>query len=311
MKTYNKTNKHIFNMETDENRQSQLKYGTKEFPFAYYYDEINRYHGYAVEWHWHSGMEISFVIAGPVQCFIGNKVVELHSGDVIFINHNVIHRFASKDGGVISNFIFESDFISSIGSLIHDKYVLPVIASSVMYRKFDASSVERPALLNRLIHIQNEAEIQDEEWELHVKMLVQAVWGTMYKTLTDKDICEGNSTKNEPRIYARIQKMMDYIHNHYDENIGLIDIADSINVSKSEALRCFRSVLDTTPIIYLTEYRLSCAQKMLLKGEDSILEIALKSGFDSGSYFSKVFKKYIGLSPVEFTRKYSDRHNIT
>ncbi|MCI8327048.1 MAG: AraC family transcriptional regulator, partial [Lachnospiraceae bacterium] len=49
----------IYEVETDESLRSILEYGTPEFPFTYYYDEINRYHEKSVEWHWHNELELS------------------------------------------------------------------------------------------------------------------------------------------------------------------------------------------------------------------------------------------------------------
>lgn len=297
-------------IETDKNLQSTLQYGTREFPFAYYYDEINRYREHAVEWHWHTGMELSFVISGPVNCFIGNKEILLSSGDVVFINHGVVHRFVSHDGGVMANFIFQSGFISPIGSRIHNDYVLPVLTSSAMYKKIDGQTDEERFILSRLIQAQNEVEIQGIAWELRVSSLIQAAWSRLYRILQSEDFCAAAASKKDNRTYARIRIMLNYIHLHFDENISLEQIADSTNISKSEALRCFRSILDSTPISYLNQYRLSRAEEMLLHGEDSVLEIALKCGFDSSSYFCKVFKKNTGMSPMEFCRKYSDEISV-
>lgn len=292
-------------IETDEKLKSMMKYGTKDFPFAYYYDEINRYREKTVEWHWHNGLELSFVVTGPVECCVGKEKVELHSGDAVFVNHGVIHRFVSHSGGVLVNYIFDSDFIAPFGSRIHTNYVLPIVSSNVMFRKIATDTPEGRRILYDLIRIQNELEIGRDSWELHVQSVIADAWCELYGLLKD-DLEEDTviASKKDGRTYARIRKMLNYIHMHYEEDINLEQIAEAVCVSKSESLRCFKATLQITPMAYLTQYRLGRAEKMLAVTDESILEVAQASGFDNSSYFCKVFKKYTGMSPMEFRRMY-------
>ena len=94
--------------------------------------------------------------------------------------------------------------------------------------------------------------------------------------------------------------MLDFIRRQYMQHIGLEEIAAAANVSKSEALRCFRLGIQTTPVRYLNEYRLSRAEERLLATADKISAVAWKAGFESAGYFCRVFKKQYGVTPAEF-----------
>lgn len=89
------------------------------------------------------------------------------------------------------------------------------------------------------------------------------------------------------------------------KNITLEDIALSANISKSEALRCFKNYLNRSPIDYLINYRIHKACHLLLDTNLNISDICLECGFSSASYFNRVFKKNFKLSPREYRIKFS------
>lgn len=295
-----------FDIEADESLQSAA-YGTPEFPFSYYYDEINRYHERSVNWHWHSGLELSFVITGTAECFVGKEKMTLEQGDALFVNQGVIHRFVSHSGAVTVNYVFGPEFISPPGTRIHTQYVLPVLSSSLSFVKLEGGSRDGQMVLKSLIRMHNELEIQADGWELRVKNCVLSAWDDLY-AMIKAEISDGRNekSKNNIRTYVRIRKMLNYIHGHYDEELDLEKIAAATEISKSEALRCFKAGLQTTPVVYLTQYRLCRAKELLQNGEDTVQQIAVKCGFDNSSYFCKVFKKYMGISPLEFCKIYAD-----
>ena len=98
----------------------------------------------------------------------------------------------------------------------------------------------------------------------------------------------------------RMQKFLQYISEHYGEDVSLDILAGSANVSKSECLRCFKASMQTTPYKYLTEYRLSKAADLLKNSDEPIGDIADSVGFRQISHFGKCFREKTGLSPREY-----------
>jgi len=101
----------------------------------------------------------------------------------------------------------------------------------------------------------------------------------------------------------RLEKMITYIHANYFRRIGLQEICSAASISKSEALRCFKVGLESTPVKYLNDYRLSKARERLLATPDSITMIAEMVGFESSSYFSQAFKRRYGCSPGDLRKR--------
>ena len=67
----------------------------------------------------------------------------------------------------------------------------------------------------------------------------------------------------------------------------------------------FQKILHTTPMTYITKYRISTALSLLQNTTLSITEIALSVGFNSSSYFSKIFREYMGSTPLQYRKNLS------
>ena len=65
---------------------------------------------------------------------------------------------------------------------------------------------------------------------------------------------------------------------------------------------CFRENMWKTPILYLTEFRIEKAKQELLTGDKAIVDIAFSCGFESASYFNRVFRKQTGMTPMEYRK---------
>ena len=94
-----------------------------------------------------------------------------------------------------------------------------------------------------------------------------------------------------------------YIDKNYYKPIGLDDLTTITKLSKYHLLRKFKEEMGTTPGNYLIRIRLEKAMELILSTDDSIDTIAKKVGFSCGNYFSKVFRKNIKVSPLEFKNK--------
>ena len=72
-------------------------------------------------------------------CLIGTSKIELHKGCGIFINSGVLHRFEAQSNTFAPNIVFSPTLFAPENSLIYEKYILPVISSSVPYQVFSPS----------------------------------------------------------------------------------------------------------------------------------------------------------------------------
>lgn len=100
-----------------------------------------------------------------------------------------------------------------------------------------------------------------------------------------------------------LQICIDTIQANYRESLTLGQLADICNISPSYLSKIFKNNFKMTPIQYLINYRIEQATHMLLLNNLSIEDIALRNGFSSANYFSRIFKKVMGVSPLKYRQE--------
>ena len=94
-----------------------------------------------------------------------------------------------------------------------------------------------------------------------------------------------------------------YIQEHYNSSISLVELSGAFHVSEGHLCRLFKTVTKMSVIEYINFYRISISAKLLGETRREIGEVAGMVGFNNISYFNKVFRKYMQITPSEF------RHN--
>ncbi len=104
-----------------------------------------------------------------------------------------------------------------------------------------------------------------------------------------------------------VNSAVKFIQFNYSHNISIDDIARAVGVSRSHLYRVFMSSMGRSPIDYLTQYRVSEACALLKASRLSIAEIAVSVGFFDQFYFSRVFKKVVGVPPSKYLAGLSEK----
>lgn len=95
-----------------------------------------------------------------------------------------------------------------------------------------------------------------------------------------------------------------HIRNHYRDKVTLKDVADACSISPYYLSRLFREEMGVSFIDYLHNIRMEEARRLLRKNEQTVYETALECGFSDPNYFSKTFKKYMGITPSSYQMHY-------
>jgi YesN/AraC family two-component response regulator len=98
------------------------------------------------------------------------------------------------------------------------------------------------------------------------------------------------------------RQAMAYIHEHYAEPLTREQISHQVGLSERHLNRCFHEEAGMSIMTYLNRYRVRQAKIFLERGDRSVEEVAIAVGFSGSSYFGRVFRQEIGISPGAYQR---------
>lgn len=119
--------------------------------------------------------------------------------------------------------------------------------------------------------------------------------------LSQFSVCsEGLAENRQEQAMLRLKRILDTIHDHWNEELSLSEIAKQEYLSVGYLSRFFKSSLHTTFTQYLTDLRLSHAAQILSESGGSVTQVAYTCGFRSGSAFIEYFRKRYGQTPGQY-----------
>lgn len=298
--------KHISNVELYPGSKEELLPGfTKEFPYIASYCELDKYTGRFAPWHWHKAVELFYVKSGSVEYDTPREKLVFPSGSGGMVNSNVLHMTRTNrdlEDNIQLLHIFDPSFIAgSPGSLIENKYVTPLTASSMEILPLFPDNPEQAGLLDKIRESFFLSE-RDSGYEIKLRSVLSEIWLQLFSFALP--LLEEMGKKNP--VNDKIKLMMVYIHEHYAEKISVSDIACAAFSSERECFRVFHEFLHTTPVEYMKSYRLQMACHMLKESHQPVTFISQSCGLGSSSYFGKAFREYFGCTPMEYRRRWQD-----
>ena len=104
--------------------------------------------------------------------------------------------------------------------------------------------------------------------------------------------------------YRTFKKSIKYIHANYTEKIQIPDLAKMEGLSNSRYITLFSKEMGKTPSEYILSLRLGRACDLLSTSDMEISLVGASSGYKDQYFFSKIFKKHMGMSPQEYRKRY-------
>ncbi|MBQ8297114.1 MAG: helix-turn-helix transcriptional regulator [Ruminococcus sp.] len=279
-------------------------HGTPQFPMKIYKNDFSWYTNRTIDWHWHPEIEIAVVLSGKVTCFINDTRIDAAEGEGFFINSNTMHKeipYDENEKPIMTTVCFLPDFIGDCGSdLIYRKYIRPIIADAALKGLKLSGEIEwQRQMLDIVRSLFELSSCNSWGYELKCRNMMSELWYCLSKNLLKEPHPSAVNQKanvNEKRL----KRMLSFIHENFQKELTIEEIAKSANISKSECFRCFKTMIDKKPISYLNEYRLKHAVDLLLTTDMQITEICFSCGFNHISYFGKMFRRYYGITPKQF-----------
>jgi AraC-like DNA-binding protein len=290
-------------LNLSRNRLELQPHGTLDFPCSGYSSEHTESSDDIIVWHWHEEMEMIYLQSGQLKLQVPGKIYHLKQGEAIFINSNILHFAIAEKHCEIHSLVFHSSLTTGQEkSVFAQKYITPLVRCTTFDSCHITPTLEWAQTITAdFIHAFEALALESYGFEFIVRENLSRICLTMYQ----QNLSEIKNTDTELKLDSiRIHKMMNFIQEHYSENLNLAQIAKSADIGERECLRCFQRGIQISPMQYLLKYRVMQGAVMLLQTpERSISEISILCGFDSPSNFSQMFKRYYVCTPRNYRKQ--------
>ncbi len=288
--------------KVDENGREKLTYGSKEFPIAFFDDDLTKV---MVPWHWHDELEIVLITEGTVFMKIAGKEFELNAGEGYFANSSILHSAELKTcSGHQHAMVFSPKIISQAADLIWKTCVDPVLNNpKIPFVRLDPTINWQKEIIELSEKAWEHGAYEKELYPLTVRESLTYVLLSLSEHTNNNENKSFNSQKEQQDEF-RAKKSLNYIEKNYAFPITINDIAKSADISISTCLRLFKKVLHTTPINFLIKFRLQKVIQILTSDpNEGISEAAFQCGFSDASYFNRCFRKEYKTTPTEYLKR--------
>ena len=294
--------RHEYELRVNAHRRENVKEHAPDFPYSALFSDLASYADRCASWHWHNHFEFICITEGTMELHTQRRIYRVNAGEGCFVNANTLHLCrADENCTLVSTHtqLFDHEIIANTG-LIGRRYVAPIESCMALDAvHLSPENEDERAILECISAAYAAAEANTDGCEMSISASLISAWQKLYALV--EPILK-NAGPNSPNEVSRTKTMLGFIHDHYAEEIALEEIAAAADVSERECFRCFKQVLDTTPLAYLTAHRVDIAARLLAESNLSINEIAEKCGFAGASYFGKVFRKLMDCTPSVYRK---------
>ena len=251
-------------------------------------------------WHYHPEYELVYVEARTGIRHVGQNISSFMGSDLVLIGSNIPHL--NFDYGIetayrqivvqlkenfLGNAIYQTPEFAAIQQLFDKAY---------MGLTFSGKTKDVVA-----------KKLKDIQGLNHFDQLLSLL--EVFQILaTSKEIRELNEQDTSVKLFLndkiRMGAVYKYIHANYHQTTDVNEIAASVHLSTAAFCRYFKKQTKMTFTEFVNQYKITQAKTMLLQ-DKSISEVCYESGFESLSYFNKLFKKVTGENPSVFKKRYA------
>ena len=256
--------------------------------------------------HWHNSFELIEVVEGKFYCNVDGSEFLINKGNICIINRGRLHHIYTEDSNASmcrkKTIIFNPDYFIKDQN-IYEKYILPLLEKDafahIQFNIKKGIGLDINTLMKEIEALEDEKPIgyELEEYSLIYKVI-------RYLYLAYQSSKQSIHTTYDANVQIQ-RNMTSFIHEHFNSKIGLEDIAETGQVSKSTCIRLFHKYTGKSPIDFLNNYRLQMSAEKLVTTSEQITEIAYACGFGQPSYFNRLFLKEYNMTPNQYRKQHA------
>ena len=220
-----------------------------------------------------------YIVRGKMELSAGELTKKAMAGSIFLIPPHT-HYTYSYSGGEPLNYLWAHFTGSYADGLLKDCKLYPLPYSG--YAE-DSGRISR-----KFKKLFEEFEQRSELFERKASVYLQDI------------ILEIAEDIKAARQSKQLEASIRYIHSAYDKKLSIPTLAAMENLSNSRYIALFNKLTGMSPTAYIIKLRMNTACELLLNTDMSIKQVGILSGYPDAHFFSKLFKKYVGVSPNEY-----------
>ncbi|MEP6467101.1 MAG: AraC family transcriptional regulator [Parafilimonas sp.] len=255
-------------------------------------------------WHFHKEYELVLIDRTEGTRFIGDNVSHFKDSNLALIGPNTPHLYRNneayyKNNGLVAKSIFIHFTHEFLGTHFFD---LPEM--KLVKRLLDKSSLGLEILGSANKYVKQKLIIMKSESAASRLLSLLDILIFLSETNDLKYILSSGFTANNTNDTDRINVVLQYVMEHYTNDIYIEEIASKLNMSVPSFSRYFKHHTRKTFSQYVTEIRISHACRLLMENNYTISEICYLSGFENLSNYHRHFKKLLDTIPKHYRNRF-------
>lgn len=253
--------------------------------------------------HSHNNLELSCIKSGRGEYVVDDKVYDIQPGDIFVFNNIETHAIGVYPPDELINMVihFDPRLIWNIGNSLFDARYLNIFynRNKNFENRLDRENPATGEIQRLFLEIEREFYDKQQEYELMIKVKLLNILVALirhYGYTEEKPALSSKARKD----LSVMNKVLEYIDTHIDQDIRLSDLASIAYMSPSYFSTKFRQYNGISPSQYIARRRVGLAQEYLKTSDKTVIEIANLCGFNNTANFYKSFKKYTGKTPSDF-----------
>ncbi|MBK9730835.1 MAG: AraC family transcriptional regulator [Chitinophagaceae bacterium] len=254
--------------------------------------------GFPFKWHYHPEYELTLIESGCGKRLVGDSLKNFESGDLVLLGPELPHTWESvpanqKKKCTATVIQFSDEFMKPFIELSEFKDVKKLLTDCRRGLYFKTGATEA------MMEVKTLAEETGPQRVIRLLHLLSMLSGLRSQPLTSSYFHPVKGVENENRI----NQVCGYVLRNFSKDISVNDAAKQIHLSSSAFCKFFKRTTGKTFSDYVNEIRISQACTLLTETDRTIADIAWASGFESITYFNRVFKRKKVLTPVLFRKR--------
>ena len=236
--------------------------------------------------HWHEHTELLYFTKGECEAVLDGKSFSVKEGDLLVVNSCEVHSFSVKRNVDFLCLLIYPDFFSDIAF------------SGVLLKSVVRGDAHVGEIFEKIKGIRLS---EGGTGSLILKSLVYELFARLFD-LYRAPVASDREELLRKADLKRLRAVTEYVGENYMNKISTAEISRAVYLSEGYFCRFFKRMTGRSFSSYLTGVRIQKAKAQLWGTDMSVSEIAESVGFEDGNYFSRVFKKQEGVSPLEYRK---------